>query len=288
MLDWTDRHCRYFLRQLFSKVVFPDRNLVRQHSTRHKTLLRQGAVLASLAVLGLALAGWSWSYLNNRSLLDNVAQDLAKAAKVQEGRIDLQSRLQALEILQDRLAQLERFNDDHPLSLGLGLYQGREMADALRREYFAGVSSVMLTPVKESLEAFLAEVHAQGDKLQARADDRSAPRPAAGQPYRAARPGDVDDGYNALKTYLMLASHEHLDAGHLSDQITRFWRAWLEANRGTMSREEMIRSAGRILSFHLAHAGAADWPTLARSKLYDPAFTHRFRKATVPAPENPA
>jgi type VI secretion system protein ImpL len=85
----------YFLRQLFSKVVFPDRNLVRQHSTRHKTLLRQGAVLASLAVLGLALAGWSWSYLNNRSLLDNVAQDLAKAAKVQEGRIDLQSRLQA-------------------------------------------------------------------------------------------------------------------------------------------------------------------------------------------------
>ena len=34
--------------------------------------------------------------------------------------------------------------------------------------------------------------------------------------------------------------------------------------------------------------GAADWPTLARSKLYDPAFTHRFRKATAPSPENPA
>ena len=252
----------YFLRQLFSKVVFPDRNLVRQHSSRRKTLLRQGAVLAGLAVLGLALAGWSASYLNNRSLLDNVAQDLAKAAKVQEGRIDLQSRLQALEILQDRLAQLERFNDEHPLSLGLGLYQGREMAAALRREYFAGVSSVMLTPVREALEAFLAEVHAQGDKLQARGDGKSAPRPAAGQPYRAAQPGDVDDGYNALKTYLMLSSHEHLDAGHLSDQITRFWRAWLEANRGTMSREEMIRSAGRILSFHLAHAGDADWPTI--------------------------
>ena len=72
----------------------------------------------------------------------------------------------------------------------------------------------------------------------------------------------MDDGYNALKTYLMLASHEHLDAGHLSDQITRFWRAWLEANRGTMSREEMIRSAGRILSFHLAHAGAPAWPAI--------------------------
>jgi precorrin-4/cobalt-precorrin-4 C11-methyltransferase len=27
--------------------------------------------------------------------------------------------------------------------------------------------------------------------------------------------------------------------------------------------------------------GAADWPDLARSKLYDPAFTHRFRKAAA-------
>ena len=34
--------------------------------------------------------------------------------------------------------------------------------------------------------------------------------------------------------------------------------------------------------------GAADWPTLARSKLYDPAFAHRFRKATPRATENPA
>ena len=26
--------------------------------------------------------------------------------------------------------------------------------------------------------------------------------------------------------------------------------------------------------------GAADWLALARSKLYDPAFSHRFRRAT--------
>ena len=32
--------------------------------------------------------------------------------------------------------------------------------------------------------------------------------------------------------------------------------------------------------------GAADWPALARSRLYDPAFSHRFRKASTP--ENPA
>ena len=29
--------------------------------------------------------------------------------------------------------------------------------------------------------------------------------------------------------------------------------------------------------------GARHWPTLAKSKLYDASFTHRFRKASVPA-----
>ncbi len=33
--------------------------------------------------------------------------------------------------------------------------------------------------------------------------------------------------------------------------------------------------------------GAADWPELARSKLYDPSFGHRFRRASAPSGENP-
>ena len=41
----------------------------------------------------------------------------------------------------------------------------REMAAALRREYFAGVSSVMLTPVREALEAFLADWAKTGQSI---------------------------------------------------------------------------------------------------------------------------
>lgn len=253
----------YFLKELFSKVVFPDRNLVRQHTTKTKLKLRQFAVLGALCLLGLGLGGWSWSYLNNRSLLDNVAQDVAKAVRVQEGKIDLQSRLEALEIIQDRLAQLERFNEEHPISIGLGLYQGEKMAAHLRREYFVGVNNVMLTPVRENLEVFLSEVNAQGDRLKPQPEAPANPgKPSGPKPYKDARPSDVEDAYNALKTYLMLSSTEHVDVGHLSDQITRFWRSWLEANRGTMTREQMIRSAGRILSFHLEHASDPAWPTI--------------------------
>lgn len=255
----------YFLKDLFSKVIFPDRNLVRQHRTRTKARLRQFAVLGALCVLGLALGGWSWSYLNNRSLLENVAQDVTKAVRVQEERIDLQSRLEALEIIQDRLAQLDRFNTDHPLSIGLGLYQGERMASKLREEYFAGVANIMLAPVQENLESFLMEVNAQGERLKPETvggAESDALRPVTAQQYKDAAPSAVEDGYNALKTYLMLADREHVDVGHLSDQVTRFWRGWLEANRGTMSREQMIRSAGRILSFHLEQANHPAWPTI--------------------------
>ncbi|WP_295003597.1 type VI secretion system membrane subunit TssM [uncultured Dechloromonas sp.] len=253
----------YFLKELFSKVIFPDRNLVRQHTTRSKARLRQFAVLGALCCLGLALGGWSWSYVNNRNLLANVEQDVAKAIKIQEGRIDLQSRLEALEIIQDRLAQLEQFNSEHPVSIGLGIYQGERMADHLRREYFSGVGNVMLLPVKENLEAFLNEVNAQGDRLKPQA--AGAAKPVRNRQYKDASPADVEDGYNALKTYLMLASRDHVDVGHLSDQVTRFWRGWLEANRGTMTREQMIRSAGRILTFHLEHATHPEWPTIANN-----------------------
>lgn len=253
----------YFLKDLFSKVIFPDRSLVRQHTSRAKARLRQVAVMGALFGLGLTLAGWSWSYLNNRSLLNNVVQDVAKAVKVQEGGIDLQSRLEALEIIQERLAQLDRFNIEHPVSIGLGLYQGERMAERLREEYFAGINNIMLAPVKERLESFLMEVNAEGEGLK--------PSPASGEgrshqvaaiTYKDAVPTLTEDGYNALKTYLMLADRELVDAGHLSDQITRFWRGWLEANRGTMTREQMIRTAGRILSFHLGQAGRPEWPTI--------------------------
>ncbi|MBS1140772.1 MAG: ImcF-related:Protein of unknown function [Proteobacteria bacterium] len=255
----------YFLKELFSKVVFPDRNLVRQHTTKRKARARQFAVLGALCLLGLGLGGWSWSYFNNRSLLANVEQDVAKAIKIQEGRIDLQSRLEALEIIQDRLAQLEKFNEDHPVSIGLGLYQGGRMADVLRREYFSGVSNVMLVPVKDNLEAFLHEVNAQGDRLKAKGDGTVKAATQGGGQYKAASPTDVEDGYNALKTYLMLSSHDHVDVGHLSDQITRFWRSWLESNRGSMPREQMIRVAGQVLTFHLEHANHPEWPTIANN-----------------------
>lgn len=56
--------------------------------------------------------------------------------------------------------------------------------------------------------------------------------------------------------------------------------------RGTLADIKRKCQAEKIASQAMIIAspalGAATWPTLVRSKLYDPAFTHRFRKAMTP------
>jgi type VI secretion system protein ImpL len=269
----------YFLLNLFRKVIFADKDLVAQYASPVKTRMRYAAFFGATALAGLMLAGWSWSYMNNRQLAANVQADLEQAIKVQEKSMDLRSRFAALEILQDRIEQLDKYEEDRPLSLSLGLYQGSLLNRKLHEEYFNGVREVMLKPVGQTLEAFLAEVNTGAAQLQPMAKPLSAPGsttvPAnateaeaaaainnSAQQFKDASPASAEDAYNALKTYLMLGDKSRAEAGHLNDQLTRFWRVWLDTNRGSMSREQMIRSAERMISFYLAQINDTSWPQI--------------------------
>jgi type VI secretion system protein ImpL len=118
-------------------VIFADKDLVAQYASPAKMRMRYAAFFAATAFAGLALAGWSWSYMNNRQLVANVQADLDQAIKVQQKSMDLQSRFAALEILQDRIEQLDKYEQQRPLSLSLGLYQGtlldRKLREILQR-----------------------------------------------------------------------------------------------------------------------------------------------------------
>jgi type VI secretion system protein ImpL len=264
----------YFLLNLFRKVIFADRDLVAQYASPAKTRLRYAAFFAATALVGLALAGWSWSYMNNRQLVANVQADLDQAIRVQGKSLDLQSRFQALEILQDRIEQLDRYSEHRPLALGLGLYQGNLLNRKLKEEYFNGVRDVMLKPVAQTLESYLADVNGNAAQLQPLNKPAGVPAagiPAAGstaaaadapQQFKDASPADTEDAYNALKTYLMLGDKSRAESAHLNDQLTRFWRNWLEANRGAMPREQLIRSAERMISFYLAQVNDPSWPVI--------------------------
>jgi len=250
----------YFLLELFRKVIFADRDLVKRYTSPSSTRLKYGAFFAATIVLGCALGGWSWSYMGNRQLVANVQADLDKVAKLQARRSDLQSRMEGLEILQDRIEQLDKYKAGRPWALSFGLYQGQAVERKLRDEYFAGVREVMVLPVAGAIEALLTETNANAAQLDPNAKAAPAARP--GQPYQDASPTNVGDAYNALKTYLMLADKSHAEPGHLNDQLTRFWRGWLAANRGAMTHEQTIRSAERLLTFVLAHVDDQAWPQI--------------------------
>ncbi|NHZ64373.1 type VI secretion system membrane subunit TssM [Massilia genomosp. 1] len=289
----TQTQSGFFLLNLFRNVIFADRDLVAQYASPNKTRMRYAAFFLATAMVGVTLGGWSWSYMSNRKLVENVQADLDQVVKIQSNKIDLQSRFEALQILQDRIEQLERYREDRPLSLSLGLYQGEMLDRKLREEYFNGVREIMLKPVAGSLETFLAEVNANAGQLQgnvrpvapdapgggvraavagalgaaapaapaATAATAATAAPASTQ-FQDASPTKTEDGYNALKTYLMLADKSRFEGGHLNDQLTRFWRGWLDANRGAMPREQMIRSAERTISFYLAQVQDVSWPQI--------------------------
>ncbi|MEM5424535.1 type VI secretion system membrane subunit TssM [Paraburkholderia ferrariae] len=263
----------FFLRDLFSKVIFADRQTVKQFASPAKTRLRYATFFGFVAVLALALGGWTWSTIGNQQLVANVQADLDNVERMQQNRNDLQSRLQAMDILEDRIEQLEQFRRDRPLAVSLGLYQGDRLEQHLLEEYYSGVRQIMLTPVSQNLASFLKDVDAHPELLAPMShtpDSGAIPVSAhtamaagsQGGLYSAASPTSVEDAYNALKTYLMLSDKRHVEAAHLTDQIARFWRGWLETNRGNMPRDEMIKSAERMITFYLARVSDDDWPMI--------------------------
>jgi type VI secretion system protein ImpL len=129
----------------------------------------------------------------------------------------------------------------------MGLYQGHALGRKLRGEYFKGMAEILLKPVAGSLETQLS----------------------------GREPSKVEDAYNALKAYLMLADKSHVETGHLGDQLTRHWRGWLETNRGAMPREQLLRSAESLLAFYLAQVSDPAWPRIEpRLALVDAAREH--------------
>ncbi len=270
----------FFLRDLFAKVIFGDKDLVRQHASRSRLRLRTASFAGATLALALALGAWSWSTVGNRQLLDGVKADLDKVVRLQSSRSELGPRLEGLLVLQERIEQLGRWRDERPWSLSMGLYQGDAIEQRLRQEYFAGVRHVMLEPAAQAIENYLGEVNANPGRLRPMAPTANdAVKPGARQATTSrfvdASPESAADAYNALKTYLMLGDRNVVDAGHLNDQLTRFWRGWLDDNRGSMPREELMRQAERLISFTTANAGDAHFPVLQpRLAVVDPTRVH--------------
>jgi type VI secretion system protein ImpL len=262
-----ERGHAYFLHDLFRQVIFADAKLVRQVRTRSSRRKRTVLAVAGCLGFGLLFAVFASAYRANQQLIRNVAADFAEVKRLQAGRIDLKSRLDAMLVLQDRLQQLLAYREHAPLAFW-PLYTGDPLLDAVRREYFAGIRQLMVTPVIAEMESYLAQVVAQGGKFS---NSTQSPGTTADQSlYQATSATDKGEAYKTLKAYLMLADVNRAESAHLASQLTRFWRQWLEEHRGSMSREELVERAEKLLSLHVTLAAEPGWPAIQpRAALVD-------------------
>jgi type VI secretion system protein ImpL len=92
----------------------------------------------------------------------------------------------------------------------------------------------------------------------------TATRASTEHPVQAsAKSPQLDASYNALKTYLMLYQPQRMEPAHLADQLPRYWRPYLEAQRGQYSTEEIMAVAEKLLAFYISQLKAPDLPLIA-------------------------
>jgi len=276
-----------FLEPLFRRIIFADRFLASHLGTPRQRRAKVAWMGAGLALLALGSGLWAWSFAGNRKLVAQAREELTAAASLWTEPA-LEARMRALLLLQLRLEELARHRQEgRPRSLGWGLYQGHRLERELRGRYFAGVSELMLAPVKKNLEATLERAALRpaapprpprrrrpaqprrapvnpilrvAHRKAVRRVPTSAPTPAPTPAPPLTPDGQVLQIYNALKTYLMLQNRARMEAEHLRDQLPLHWRPHLEA--AGARRGEVLPMAQRMVAFYLANLAQPDLPVI--------------------------
>lgn len=274
------RNQGYFLKNLFSKVILKDKNLVRQHINLNKKRRRYVTFISALLMVGMCLSVWIWSYRNNQQLIQDVQADLDKVLQIQSNQSDdLNAQFDSLLILQNRLQQLDSYQKEKPLKLSFGLYQGDLIREKLLAEYLKGVEILVLKPSQQNIAQYLQRIKNNAEALKVNHVKVNDVTTIARSNLEYIEPSDTNaqDGYNALKAYLMLGNTKYIESSHLSDQVTRFWRSWLDAHRRNMTRGEMIQKAEQILSYSMTLTYEKGFPQLNT----DPQLIDQTRQTLV-------
>lgn len=254
----------YFLKGLFSEVILKDKNLVKQHINPARKRRRFMAFTGALLTVSMVLSLWVWSYRNNQQLMEEVQADLNKVVQMQkQSGTELVTQIDALLILQAHLQQLDQFDQKRPLKYSFGLYQGQQIREKLQAEYLKGIEQLVLQPSQQNIAEYLQRVKNNAAVLKENHIHVQI-NPTAQVQQLALEPSDQNpqDAYNALKTYLMLSIRKSIDSSHLSDQLTRFWRTWLDQHRGQLPRAEMLQKAEQLLSYAMTLTDSSSFPQL--------------------------
>ncbi len=188
----------FFLLGLLRDVVFAERGLGAWNAAaeRRRRLLRWSGLGAIALISLLLLGGWATSYVRNQAYAREVAARLPQIRQQLEALPaapagDLSLLLQPLGELRAAAQPTAWRAEDPPLSTGLGLSQFDKLDAGARIAYEHALQTAFAPRIAQRLE----------DRL------------------RAANRDNLENAYEALKSYLMLYQPEHFDADAL--------RAWI-------------------------------------------------------------
>lgn len=157
------------------------------------------AAWMTTALLGLWIAGTMLSGFTNRSTIAGAADTASKLSIAQ----DPTKAALTLDALQKQLDTLEvRQHDGAPWYSRFGLNRDAALFAALWPAYEGGAARIVIAPIRTKLEDRLRQLASLSDA-------------------EIASGGDVQirSAYDTLKTYLMLAKPEHVDATFLTPQL---------------------------------------------------------------------
>jgi type VI secretion system protein ImpL len=189
---------------------------------------------ALATVLLIAVIGWiatmTISFIGNRALVQDAREAIDAALAAQPGT---PAALRAQLALQQQIDTLE-YRQQHgaPWYLRAGLNRNDELIAALWRPYATVAARNLRDPIAHQLEASLTQLSQTRADAMVSADDQQR-------------------GYNALKTYLMLAQPQHGDAAFLAKQLPAAWPQIADMRTG-----EWIDTSQRLASFYANHLRA--------------------------------
>ncbi len=207
----------FFLTRLLRDLVFAEAGLagLNPRLERRRRWLRWGAYAGVLAILVLVGMAWTTSFSRNHAYVEAVAQSLIEIeARIDALPVEERNLLGVLPLLDAARAIPGGFADRDkgvPITMGLGLYQGRKLGSQAERAYRRILIKALLPGVILRLE----------------------------EQIRAAA-GDPDQLHDALRVYLMLDSDQHYDPQAIQYWVGRDWRGILPSETPT-DRQEALR-----------------------------------------------
>lgn len=248
--DATVEAPSYFLRDLFTEVIFPDREIapraVRYGPFNGRRRIAIGAAVAASAVLIPCLP--LQSYLHNVGIVESTAAMIGKVATAAPKKMHAVISPEPLTALRRGFLGLAEWKrSSPPVAVYVGMYQGDRLAPLLQRFYTEVLQTELMAPLwRRDIEAMGASAQAPG------ADSRPTAR-------------EYERSFDRLKLHLLLTSPGAANEPSLGgdeqawiiDQLASRWSQALGGTRPPEEAEEMRRHIAAYLEIRRADPALA-------------------------------